>query len=752
MSVETTTVERSNDTHKEAILSLHEAPLAFPSKTDDASPPQADFEAVPKGNKAPNEGGKTTAGRQRVPSLQVLWKRHFPRKTAKTTAAVTAASAEQHHAQKHKPHPSRTSVPPEHGVLVHNHDARGRRSVEERRTRRVSFSPSTGEEEVKAIDGSLNLTTEGGGVQVKKSGNDHGAKRRASFDGLRAIVVHTPGKSWEPRRRVRSFSFDRSGVHLGVAALEKPSAETFDKGLPTRPRLTKQQVVAARHARTLEQIMLGNGRSDKSAHANKVGGSEIGGNKAADKSSAKKGSKTDSTKSRPIPMASAKKVRALKRALLDADTANDIIVQLRAMPQSSAVEASSSHKERIISEPVEEDQTSKNDSKMAATSEIGERSAASPAEKALHEIHRAQSAVVVVESRKSSLPSNSEKKKTTTTDAYIIQDMRPRGPIKAVSLDCDEAEACRRHARHVANLEHPNLSKGGSEEGKEEQVSAATIVAATGTGAVLFSLGYWLKKRVPEVVPIGKAAKFSEEIVDDIKTGDTAETIKDSVRLGVAGLEIVQPLAGKAAASVQDCILGKNKQVTTVSEGEDKVTGDLGEQKEPTGNEKEVKEEQQETAASVQTLVAIPSDGGPFAGVNPISLITSPSTTIASAAAQQAGAFDTMGALSGQVIQSAAGGQQAMLEIHPPLDRLAIFVHWWGFELTMPRPTMNYLSTAHSISGAFMSFLQTMVVSGGVPELHPFVRYISQYMDMEFAAVKSQDRGNGVIVAATWLM
>lgn len=52
-----------------------------------------------------------------------------------------------------------------------------------------------------------------------------------------------------------------------------------------------------------------------------------------------------------------------------------------------------------------------------------------------------------------------------------------------------------------------------------------------------------------------------------------------------------------------------------------------------------------------------------------------------------------------------------------------------------------------------MNFLTALsVANGGVRELMPFVRYISQYIDAEFNAIRGQDEGKGVVCAATWLM
>ena len=148
------------------------------------------------------------------------------------------------------------------------------------------------------------------------------------------------------------------------------------------------------------------------------------------------------------------------------------------------------------------------------------------------------------------------------------------------------------------------------------------------------------------------------------------------------------------------------------------------------------------SAMNLLSLPEVPT----MMGVSPISLIMSPTNTIVAAGAEQLGAFDTLASLSGAVIQ-ATGTNEGLAA---PADRMSIFVHWWGFEIALPRPTMNYLSTAHSVSGSFLGFLSTMAISGGIPELLPFIKYVSMFVDVEFKAIAAQDRGKGVIIAAVW--
>lgn len=50
-----------------------------------------------------------------------------------------------------------------------------------------------------------------------------------------------------------------------------------------------------------------------------------------------------------------------------------------------------------------------------------------------------------------------------------------------------------------------------------------------------------------------------------------------------------------------------------------------------------------------------------------------------------------------------------------------------------------------------MNFLSALsLVNNGIREILPFVRYISQFIDFEFAQIKRQDQGQGVVCAATW--
>ncbi|KAF8757058.1 hypothetical protein RHS01_03927 [Rhizoctonia solani] len=91
--------------------------------------------------------------------------------------------------------------------------------------------------------------------------------------------------------------------------------------------------------------------------------------------------------------------------------------------------------------------------------------------------------------------------------------------------------------------------------------------------------------------------------------------------------------------------------------------------------------------------------------------------------------------------------------IHPPKDRMSVLTYWWGYEVVFPPPTIRYLSHVNSISSALLNFLTAFALfSNGVREMLPFIRYIAQFIDFEWNAIKAQDKGRGVVCAATWVM
>ncbi|GAA5867140.1 hypothetical protein JCM3774_004407 [Rhodotorula dairenensis] len=86
------------------------------------------------------------------------------------------------------------------------------------------------------------------------------------------------------------------------------------------------------------------------------------------------------------------------------------------------------------------------------------------------------------------------------------------------------------------------------------------------------------------------------------------------------------------------------------------------------------------------------------------------------------------------------------------VESVTVLVYWWGYELALPPRALATLERARSVQQTFFWFLQGFILAGGAPELAPFVRYISSFLDLEWSAIKAQNKGNGVVLGATWLV
>ncbi|GAA5986263.1 hypothetical protein JCM10908_006481 [Rhodotorula pacifica] len=117
--------------------------------------------------------------------------------------------------------------------------------------------------------------------------------------------------------------------------------------------------------------------------------------------------------------------------------------------------------------------------------------------------------------------------------------------------------------------------------------------------------------------------------------------------------------------------------------------------------------------------------------------------------AVQQQAFDQLGLASATFLRLASATDRTF-----PISvtEVTMLVYWWGYELALPPSVMVKLARARSIQQSFFWFLQAFIAAGGAPELAPFVRYIASYLDLEWSAVKAQDKGSGVVLAATWLL
>ncbi|KAJ1028384.1 hypothetical protein NDA16_001551 [Ustilago loliicola] len=502
----------------------------------------------------------------------------------------------------------------------------------------------------------------------------------------------------------RLFRWDRKGIHHSGAT---------DKGKVAKVKVTKHQALAARHAKTLEQVInAGMGLHPVPPRVSSAAVPEV---------SAKDGKKVKIPRAQPIPVVDRSQLKGLKSALLDVDLANNIISELRSMPvpldvlrrglgriiPDAHIGTAGEHgDERILvanlPDTALESNGSKDDSEIrkrpGATPEalsaatpassaasdrppLG-RKAKSAAEEALRKITlQAEAAAApqkaLVTARTSSLPPSADETAASAAPSAPAVSA-PAGkaaagasgarPLKMVCLDCGEQEAHRRHAQHLE--------------------AASIVTTESNANATEGNGGFG---------------------VASIATGAAAALA------GVGGL-----LATRSAANSQ------NEPASAAS--------------------KDASSSARPPMLKSMSMANLPTlqDGPRLLGSTPLQLLMDPIGT----AAENSGAFDVLANVSGAAIRAT----QDMDAIHPPLDRMAIFVHWWGFEITLPKASMAYLGTAHSVSGAFLSFLQTMAMGGGVPELLPFIKYISTFMEVEYKAIQAQDQGHGVCIAGTWFM
>lgn len=634
-----------------------------------------------------------------------------------------------------------------------------------------------------------------GAMKVPKSA------RRASFNDtigrkhVNAAVIAAAGAAdakptkRQARSHRRSISIVPGGVHVGWKELPSPGRQRKvsktskmryheDKALPAQAQVTCNAAIAARHARVLERIIVSGSSLEleiiKAKRENKF---------------ASAGKSMDATKVQPYSVVAPRKVGALKEALLDTDMANGIIGELRAM---------------MVDEDVILGAMSVGEAKLAV--QLGGNEEISGARTALEELADAGD-------EQTQRGAAQAKRMIRPQPVRVVCLDHTEQESEALAKSGDSAarrvDVCTLYARSSAPNSETGRETASSAAGAVSSAPPATgamASAAVLTGGAIGALGQmlWYSKRElntaspgvtttaiapkkdaltsPEIAAdksldtpqtqtqnattsLGEAVQYAVEIVDDARQGDVKEAMTDGVRFTTAGLEMSQPMVGAVAKAVEEHLLPANKapsqphRVATAVTSTAVAPVSINGKTTTAAPRSAVLATAEERLAASNKLSEAPVHDKATTGL-PMGVdmstaahyILSPSQAVASTTAEHAGMYDALASVSAAALEYSQGGPEAMLDIKPPTDRMAVFIHWWGFELTLPPPSIKYLSTARSVSGAFMSFLQTMATTSGAPELLPFIRYISTFMDMEFSAIKSQDKGHGVVVAATWLM
>ncbi|KAG0025194.1 hypothetical protein BGZ81_007341 [Podila clonocystis] len=94
--------------------------------------------------------------------------------------------------------------------------------------------------------------------------------------------------------------------------------------------------------------------------------------------------------------------------------------------------------------------------------------------------------------------------------------------------------------------------------------------------------------------------------------------------------------------------------------------------------------------------------------------------------------------------------KKTVVRFRPATDTVSSCAYWWGYEIFIPQEALSRISSAQDVSSAFLGFLGSVGLV--VPAIVPFLGYIAAYVGLEFAVIKAQNEGKGVILASTWLV
>ncbi|KAF9391965.1 hypothetical protein CPB97_004834 [Podila verticillata] len=94
--------------------------------------------------------------------------------------------------------------------------------------------------------------------------------------------------------------------------------------------------------------------------------------------------------------------------------------------------------------------------------------------------------------------------------------------------------------------------------------------------------------------------------------------------------------------------------------------------------------------------------------------------------------------------------KNTVVRFRPAVDTVSSCAYWWGYEIFIPQEALSRISSAQDVSSAFLGFLGSVGLV--VPAIVPFLGYIAAYVGLEFAVIKAQNEGKGVILASTWLV
>ncbi|KAK3815766.1 MAG: hypothetical protein JOS17DRAFT_413278 [Linnemannia elongata] len=89
----------------------------------------------------------------------------------------------------------------------------------------------------------------------------------------------------------------------------------------------------------------------------------------------------------------------------------------------------------------------------------------------------------------------------------------------------------------------------------------------------------------------------------------------------------------------------------------------------------------------------------------------------------------------------------------PPTNMMSAYTYWWGYEIYVPHKCMDTIERVSNTSQIFFGFLSTTVSAiPGLAALVPIAKIISAWVGYQWAVIKTQDAGKGVVISATWVL
>ncbi|KAG0373155.1 hypothetical protein BGX24_012080 [Mortierella sp. AD032] len=87
----------------------------------------------------------------------------------------------------------------------------------------------------------------------------------------------------------------------------------------------------------------------------------------------------------------------------------------------------------------------------------------------------------------------------------------------------------------------------------------------------------------------------------------------------------------------------------------------------------------------------------------------------------------------------------------PSTNMMSAYTYWWGYEIYVPHKCMDNIERVSNTSQIFFGFLSSAVGAiPGLAALVPIARIISAWVGYQWAVIKTQDAGKGVVISATW--